>query len=478
MARVATPCADACPPALVALGCVAAVAVAVTGAASPMPALRFLAPGHWVYNTVLQAAIHVDGSTGTVDAGAGVPGDPGSQIVQGDTSGYVVGRSKITVFGTSDLGVQGTLAPPADEVPLALEGTGGPYLVYQQAGKVARLGERPVTITVGGPVADPVLTADGTMWLLRKGNGLLCELLPGAAQVGSCPAATPGGHGGSLSLLSGRPSYVDATAGELYPVGEDGLGPATHLGVAGPDMVPSATDVAGRLALLDPKTHTLRLVDPKAPDTAPVTVTLPDGDYDGPAAGGSAVTVVDRRTHTVLTYDDHGRQRDRKTLPASAGEPRLTRGEDNRVYVEGTQGTEVMVVDHDGAVADVPTNLPPGKPDAGKPQNGKPDPAGQDENAGHGADSTLPPGHDQNTRSEEQQHQTQEPQQPSNHKSLNTRSSPSNPNSPSSRNRPSGPRRRPWSRPVRPVLLAGSRPRRARRPRPSAGRRPRPTAHR
>lgn len=350
------------------LGAVAAVAAAVTGAAVPMPAFGFVSPGHWVYSTILKSAVHVDGATGSVDAAASVDAAPGAQVVQGDSSGYVVDTGKITVFGKSDLNVDGTMTAPSGEVPLAIEGAGGPYLVYRQAGRVTRLGDRPATILAGGPLADPVLAADGTMWLLRKDNGRVCELLPGAATVSTCPAEAPAGHEGALSLLSGHPNYVDTTVGTLYTVGDKGFGPAVSLGgPVGPHLKAADSDVAGRLALLDPDTHTLRMVDPNSPSTAPVVVQLPKGQYEGPTAGGSVVAVVDSSTNTVLTYDDQGNQRDHQVMPKEAGKPRLAKGDDDRVYVEGDKGTHVMVVGDDGAVDDVPLDQAPDQPSTQDP---------------------------------------------------------------------------------------------------------------
>jgi hypothetical protein len=94
------------PIAIVVIGCVIAVLAAITGSARPVPGMQFIAPGHWVFDASLQAVFHLDGATTNVDAQASVPGDPGSQVVQGDTSGYVVGRSRIMVFGKSSLTVE------------------------------------------------------------------------------------------------------------------------------------------------------------------------------------------------------------------------------------------------------------------------------------------------------------------------------------------------------------------------------------
>ncbi|GAA1963089.1 hypothetical protein GCM10009754_38040 [Amycolatopsis minnesotensis] len=337
------------------LACAAAVVAAVTGAAKPLPGLQFLTSGHWVYNTLLQAAFHVDGGTANIDAQAQVPGDEGSQVVQGDTSGYVVGRSRITQFGKSNLTVEQTNAPPSDEIPLGVEAAGGPYLVYRQAGRIVRLGDPPATVDAGDPVGDPVVTADGTMWLFRPTTGLMCRLPKDADRISSCPAAIPKGHAGGLTLVADRPQFVDTTTGTLNRLGDKGVEATSPLGVAVSAAArPASADVAGRIAILDPPARHLLLVDAATPQRAPITVALPDGDYDGPVSSGSVVALVDKKSNTLLTYDGEGRQADAKPIPRESGPSRLTKGEDSRMYLEGPEGTHVLVVGHDGKVADVP----------------------------------------------------------------------------------------------------------------------------
>jgi hypothetical protein len=387
------------PLALVAILCASVVAGVATGAAQPLTGLQFLPPGHWVYNVALQAAFHIDGASTSVDAQAPVPGDPGSQVVQGDTSGYVVGRSKITEFGKSSLSVEQTVSPPVDEVPLGIEAAGGPYLVYRAAGKVVRLGDPSVTVATGGAVGDPVVTADGTMWLFRTGAGLVCELPKGADRVSSCPAVVPPGHSGALTVVGGQPEFLDTSAGQLHRVDAGGLGPGVPLGVAvSPGSRPAATDVAGRVAILDPANKHMQLVDPGSPVVKPVTVVLPDGDYDGPVSTGSAVALVDRQDNTLLTYGADGKQADAKPIPRESGAARLTSGEDNRVYVEGPDGTHVLVVDHDGKVTDVPVvgQQPGTKPvipaDPGVPPPVAPPIQQADQPDTHGSGTTHDPG--------------------------------------------------------------------------------------
>ncbi|WP_143086306.1 fibronectin type III domain-containing protein [Amycolatopsis saalfeldensis] len=352
----------------------AAVTAAVTGAAKPLPGMRVVPGGHWVYNSVLQAAFHLDGGTAGIDAQAAVPGDQGSQVVQGDTNGYVVGDSRISRFGKSDLTAGPAVAPPSKEVPLGLETAGGPYLVYRQAGQVVRLGDPSATMSAGGPISDAVATADGTVWLLRAGSGLICRLDQGADRVTSCPVVLPAGHTGSLTVVGDQPHFVDTTDATLRAVGTGGLGDAVSMGLApSANLRPAANDVSGRVPLLDQQTNRLYLVDPAPKPQKPVAVQLPAGQYDGPVAGGSVVALVDRSSGTLLTFDGTGKQADAKPIPPGAGTSRLDRGEDSQVYVEGGQGTHVLVVGKDGKVTDVPVVPPPvNKPD--QPAPGQPAP--------------------------------------------------------------------------------------------------------
>ena len=353
------------PVVAVVVACVAGVVAAVTGAANPVSAVQFLLPGHWIYNASLQSVFHVDGATGDVDAQARVPGGgPGDQVYQGDTSGYVVGDSRITEFGKSSLSVEESTTPPAKELPVGVETDGGPYLVYRTSGKVVRLGDHHTVLSLGGPVGTPVATRDGTLWLPRTKAGLLCQLRKDAKQV-SCPVLLPKGHAGELSTVSDRPVFVDTTKDTLHVVEKDGLGEPRDLGVdAHDDARLASTDVGGRLAILDGQR--MHLVDAgmgtAGIDPAePVTVDLGEGEYAGPVATGSVVAVVNRTTNTLITYDSAGKRKQTKEIPAENGDPRLTRGEDDRIYVDGAQGEHVVVVDENGEFTDVPIKDVAGK---------------------------------------------------------------------------------------------------------------------
>jgi hypothetical protein len=368
----------------VVVACVAGVVAAVSGAANPVSAVQFLLPGHWIYNSSLQSVFHVDGSTGDVDARGRVPGGSGDQVFQGDTSGYVVGDSRITEFGRSSLSVEKSAAAPAREVPVGVETAGGPYLVYRQAGKVVRLGESSAVLSLGGPVGMPVATRDGTVWLPRMNAGLLCEL-PAKAKSVSCPVLLPRGHAGGLSVAGDRVVFVDTTADTVQVVEKDGLGEARDLGVdAHDDARVASTDVAGRLAILDGQR--MHLVDMGA--KPPVTVELDEGEYAGPVSTGSVVAVVNRTTSMLVTYDSEGIRKQTRELPAEKGDPRLTRGEDDRIYVDGAEGQHVVVVDTNGNLTDVPIKGGDGGTEPAKPSAGK-DPDEQVTSPNPG--STKPP---------------------------------------------------------------------------------------
>ncbi|WP_143253958.1 fibronectin type III domain-containing protein [Amycolatopsis keratiniphila] len=342
---------------------VAVLTTAVTGAAKPPPGIQEIPGGHWVYNSLLQSAFHIDGGTAGIDAQVAVPGDPGSQVVQGDTSGYVVGGTRITPFGKSDLTAGPPGVPPSGEVPAGVETAGGPYLVYRQAGQIIRLGDPPAPISAGGPVGDPVATAEGTLWLPRIASGLLCRLDRGAENV-SCPVTLPAGHFGALTLVGDELYFVDASDGVVRAVESGGLGVPVPMGLgAGADLRTAANDVAGRVAVLDPARSLLHLVDPAPGPRRPITVPLPPGQYDAPVAAGSVVVVVNRTSGRLFTYDADGRQTDDKPLPADGGTARVVRGEDAHVYVDGGQGAHVLVVAKDGKVTDVPVVPPTEKKD-------------------------------------------------------------------------------------------------------------------
>ncbi len=344
------------PLAAVVLACVAAVVAAVTAVVAPATGLRFVQDGHWVAQPESDLVVHVDGEAKTVDARMRVPGiEPGSSVVHGETSGYVVGRSRIVQFGKSTLTVERTVPAPADEQPAAVETPGGPYLVYREAGMVVRLGPEHATVPVPGPLGEPVATPDGTLWVHRLDSGVLCRLPRDARQV-TCPAVAPDGHSGALTVVGSQAVFVDATDDTLRAVSTEGLGPSVPARIDIPDTARVAPrDADGRVAVLDGDASRMFLVDaagldPRRAPSAPVTVDLPQGDFAPPAVSGESVVMLDRTRKAVLTYASDGTPLHEAGLPEKRGDPRLAMAEDGRVYVEGAQGRHVLVVDHDGAV--------------------------------------------------------------------------------------------------------------------------------
>ncbi|MBN6040921.1 fibronectin type III domain-containing protein [Amycolatopsis sp. 195334CR] len=325
-----------------------AVGLAVSGAAKPDGGIDFFQSGHWVFNSVLGTVFHIDGASRNIDARLGLPADPGSQVVQGETGGYVVGGNRIIEFGKSDLSVGKVTAPAARERPVALEVAGGPYLVYREAGQIVRLGDEHTTIAAGGGLGDPVTTSAGSVWVHHLGTNALCELTRDADRL-ECPANAPSGHTGGLTVVADRPMFVDTSTDTVHTIDGKNLGPGTALGVdAPPNARLASTDVGGRIAVLDGPGKRMHLVDTTPAKAAPVTVDLPEGDYSAVASSGQAVVLLDRAKNAVLTYDRDGKQH--KSTPVPPGEPRLSRGEDSRVYVDSADGGHVLVVDNDGAV--------------------------------------------------------------------------------------------------------------------------------
>ncbi|MEV4133763.1 hypothetical protein AB0J72_16525 [Dactylosporangium sp. NPDC049742] len=342
----------------VAVSCAVLVGFAAmqTSAAS---GVEFTQVGHWVYNSTFGSAFHVDGSAGQVDAQVKVPaGDPGSQVVQSEDSGYVVQRSRITVFSKSTLSVEETRTPPATELPVVLEVAGGPYLVYRNAGQVARLGDPVATVAAGGPLSRPAATGDGTVWLHRIDSGSLCELARDASRL-ACHAQLTQGHSGALTVVGDRPVLLDTTSDELRTVGQDGFGEPAAIGVDLPATAQVASSaVADRLAVVDPERSQLLLIDTaglqKRPVAKPIVVDLPkDGRFAEPVTTTNVVAVVDHTRNEVVTYDRGGTVKDRRKLPGG-GTPALTKGEDNRIYADSGDGSHVLVVNGDnGSIVSV-----------------------------------------------------------------------------------------------------------------------------
>ncbi|WP_414945020.1 fibronectin type III domain-containing protein [Amycolatopsis sp. cmx-11-32] len=372
--------------ALVVSGCLALVGLAVTGQASTPEGLEFVQVGHWVYNDAAQAAFHVDGSTNRVDARANVPSaGRGSQVVQGDDSGYVVERNRITEFDKSTLSVEESTPPPAPEAPFVMEIAGGPYLVYRNAGQLVRLGDPAATVPAGGPLSRPVATLDGTVWVHRVDNGAICELPKGAAVL-TCTAHLPPTHGGGLTLVGDRPVVLDTTGDSLHRAGMDGLGEGLPLGIKlSPSAQVANSAVGDRLAIADPERNQLHLIDISGldqdrPSAKPISVELTKGSrFNGPVSSSNVVAMVDETRGEVLTYDLAGTLKSTAKVPGEGTPPRLAKGEDNRIYVDSADGSHVLVVNgENGAVLDVDVDKAANSQTASEPSSAPEPPPGEE----------------------------------------------------------------------------------------------------
>ncbi|MBB5802004.1 hypothetical protein F4560_001772 [Saccharothrix ecbatanensis] len=344
------------PFVMIAVVCVATVGAVVAGVTPPLAAAKFANTGHWMYNSVLGMVFHVDGATGNLDAEFPIDAEVGSQVLQSDTSGWVVGPARITEFDKESLSPRQSDKPPSDEIPLGIEVVGGPYAVYPNTGRIIRLGDPAASIPTDGAIGSPVVTPDGTMWFHLTGKGQICTLAKDAVEVSGCPVSAPPDHAGALTIVDDRPAFLDLFTSKLHTIDGDTLGEGVDLGVQlSPNSRPAAQDANGRLAILDPgpAQSSLVMVDTTTTPAKSVTVALGTGDYDGPVSTGEVVALVDRQNGTVLTYSPDGKRKDEKPLKDKTGEPALSVGEDKRVYVEDTNGTQVLVVADDGKVTNV-----------------------------------------------------------------------------------------------------------------------------
>ncbi|GLZ40596.1 fibronectin type III domain-containing protein [Actinokineospora sp. NBRC 105648] len=355
---------------------VAAGVVTVAATGDKQPELDFQQPGHWVYGADGKAVYHVDGGTKKVDSRTGeIELGPDHTIVQSENQVLVAENGKVTEFGKSTLAVQDHVDVGINEVPVGLEVVGGPYLVYRQAGTIVRFGQgKPTIVSVKGPLGDPAVTDDGTVWVQRQDSAALCSIDRVATEA-QCPATAPGNRRGTMAAIGTQALFVDAAAGTVSAVGSGGLGLTTSLGERVADARVASSTTGGRLAIVDQQAQRLVLADVStvaggATAARPVSVPLGDGDYATPVPTDGAVVVLDRKANRVLTFDSSGGRRSTTPLPEGLGKPRISRGEDGRVYVDGQSGKHTLVVDKDGSVASVLL----GKPDLPAPSTRKPAP--------------------------------------------------------------------------------------------------------
>ncbi|MDU0294905.1 fibronectin type III domain-containing protein, partial [Saccharothrix longispora] len=336
---------------------VAGVVVVVIAGGASQPALQFQQVGHWFYNVAQKALLHVDGGTKQVDAKVGgVDASAGSTALAGDREVFLVSGKQVVVFGKSTLRVDSKVDVDLEEEPVGLEVVGGPYLVYREGGTIVRLGRALKRIDAGGPLADPVATSDGTVWVQRTTARSLCRLARDAGAV-DCPAEVPEGHIGALSVVDDHAVFVDTTAGAAHLLSADGMSDPVRLDVPLPDDARvAAHGVRGRLPVLDPKRNTLLLADVSGLGTkksvAPVLpVALEAGEYSAPVSSQDAVILLDLTRKRLLTFGPDGQRK--ADTPLRAESARITRGEDGRVYVDDPTGEHLFVVDGGGRVTPV-----------------------------------------------------------------------------------------------------------------------------
>ncbi|PZS31029.1 MAG: fibronectin type III domain-containing protein, partial [Pseudonocardiales bacterium] len=366
------------------IGCVLAlVVVAASGFLGSGPAVAVRSAGHWVYNETLGAVVHVNGAAKNADAQAPVPGaNPANQVAQDDKHGYVIGRrnGKLIVFGKSSLQVESTLPLGTTEDPVVVESLGATYLVFPSGGRIVRLGTKLAVITSGGgALASPVAVSDGTVWVRRGGSGgeRLCRVQRGSDTM-SCPVRVPSGHRGTLTVVDDRPAFVDQTVATIALVSPSGLGQSVPMGAsvqAVSDGQVAGADAGGRLAVVTQagsgRSASLVLVDAstvgsRGQAAPPITVSLGSDLFDPPMTAGGAVVLVDRTANKVITYDNHGVRKASVAGP-HGGVMHASRGQDGRVYVDGSGGKTTLVVDGDGTVTPVTNDNGQGKGKPGAP---------------------------------------------------------------------------------------------------------------
>ncbi|GAA3099555.1 hypothetical protein JOF29_005749 [Kribbella aluminosa] len=322
------------------------------------PAVAFQQAGHWVYNATLGAVFRVDGGGKNVNAEVrGVQAETGSQVVQGTTNGYVVRSDGVIVFGKSNLTVKNSVRIGIPEEPIGIEAQSGPYLVYRQHGQIVRLGDQLQTITVGSAVSSAIATADGALWL--RDSDHFCKLAPATTTL-ACELPTQGSDAGALLSVAGKPAFANLSKRTLTPLTGDKAGHAVPLDVSGAlptTSVVAQSDVNGRIPIL--AGQRLLLVD-AAGAKAAESINLPPGRYDAVATAGASVAVLDADKRVVRTFAPDGKPLHTHDLGKKQGDrqggPRVTAGQDGRLYIDDETGQVVTVVDGDGSVSEVDVN--------------------------------------------------------------------------------------------------------------------------
>lgn len=324
------------------------VLVATRSGPPDPPEVRSTA-GHWVYVPDRGIAAHVDGADKRVDATVKVgSAGAGSPVLADGRIAYLVDDDRMIMFDHD--GVTGDApAAGAAEPPVPVEADGVAYLVYRSAGLIMRLGAKPVIARAGGPLAAPVVTPNGQLWTYRMDSRQLCVHTGGTKL--SCPSRVPAGHTGALTVVDGRPGFLDLTERTWQALDLRKTDEPIALRVALPeDAAVGATSVGGQLAIVDRAEGNLLLITLAGDVT---TVPLGEGKFSAPVSTGDAVAVVDPDAGTITSYDARGRRRAELTVPGDG--VRMAISADGRGYADSADGLQSVVMDRDGALTAVHT---------------------------------------------------------------------------------------------------------------------------
>ena len=336
-----------------------------------IPVVGYDNSGHWVLGPG-GMAVHINGGTRKIDAevDTGPAGDVDGQppavlegnkgnayVFRNDASAPVIDGSTLTVRPPIHTGIHGGYVGIEAHV-------GGVYVVSKPNGTVFRPDiSTSDLIQVGGPVSDPVVTDDGTLWLLRTDAGTIC-ILPAKAKALDCSVRVPATHRGSLVVVQKRPAFIDLTTNSVRPVVGAALGPDVPLGVDVPAGAQVATaDLGGWLPIVDNNSKQVLLADLNGftkgrRGRGPLRIPLNrQGQYGTPVTGQGVFAVPDEVSNRLLVFGPNGHLL--HDMPVHAQGARYTVGQDGQIYVDMVDRAHAFVVARNGWITEVNVSAPP-----------------------------------------------------------------------------------------------------------------------
>lgn len=328
----------------------------LSGRGLPAVGTQLLNGEAWLGNVLNGSVSLIDGYSGKVASKAGLPGMTGRLQVVNTPNGAVVADpyGRLTKVSNDNFTTAGPIRLFGGAYTTAAAGGGALYAVDESAGQIQQLSDsgphlEPIgpQISVGAPVASPVVAPDGSLYLAIPGSGRIGHVTTGRLVT----IAGAGRPADDLSVVTAGAVAVavDLTRGTMVRLGSTRVsGRTLHLPagfaanqVTGSDTTAGLVGLVGRSAVMTVDT----LTGAASTTRLPFSVTASAAALRGRLmvlinSPRRQVVVVDTATHHVLKQ---------VTLPHRQVPDQLT-VKDRLVFVNNSEGAQALVINGAGGV--------------------------------------------------------------------------------------------------------------------------------